>query len=133
MLAPALMCYLAQQILNFIEHIATTFANDFIDRFKNAIIFLINEKMHAKKLVKVAIILFSLNISVSECRFAPHNEQILFLHNNLLAFAFVKACFQISKSELTSFRSFTREIYDGQLFIKLKKGFNFPAMDPWVG
>ncbi|KAK6265915.1 hypothetical protein QUC31_016752 [Theobroma cacao] len=28
-------------------------------------------------------------------------------------------------------RSFVREIYDGQLFIKLKKGFDFPAMDPW--
>ncbi|GFP96183.1 synaptotagmin-3 [Phtheirospermum japonicum] len=27
--------------------------------------------------------------------------------------------------------SFLREIYDGQLFVKLKKGFNFPAMDPW--
>lgn len=27
--------------------------------------------------------------------------------------------------------SFVREIYDGQLFIKLKKGYNFPAMDPW--
>ncbi|KAI5649963.1 hypothetical protein M9H77_35968 [Catharanthus roseus] len=27
--------------------------------------------------------------------------------------------------------SFVREIYDGQLFLKLKKGFNFPAMDPW--
>ncbi|KZV15261.1 hypothetical protein F511_27543 [Dorcoceras hygrometricum] len=27
--------------------------------------------------------------------------------------------------------AFTREIYDGQLFVKLKKGFNFPAMDPW--
>ncbi|TYJ45097.1 hypothetical protein E1A91_A02G032000v1 [Gossypium mustelinum] len=27
--------------------------------------------------------------------------------------------------------SFVREIYDGQLFIKLKKGFDFPAMDPW--
>ncbi|XP_057958863.1 uncharacterized protein LOC131151613 isoform X2 [Malania oleifera] len=27
--------------------------------------------------------------------------------------------------------SFLREIYDGQLFIKLKKGFDFPAMDPW--
>ncbi|XP_075523826.1 uncharacterized protein LOC142556286 isoform X1 [Primulina tabacum] len=27
--------------------------------------------------------------------------------------------------------SFTREIYDGQLFVKLRKGFNFPAMDPW--
>ncbi|XP_016476067.2 uncharacterized protein LOC107797675 isoform X1 [Nicotiana tabacum] len=27
--------------------------------------------------------------------------------------------------------SFVREIYDGQLFIKLKKGFSFPAMDPW--
>ncbi|XP_027367473.1 uncharacterized protein LOC113873520 isoform X2 [Abrus precatorius] len=26
---------------------------------------------------------------------------------------------------------FIHEIYDGQLFIKLKKGFNFPAMDPW--
>ncbi|XVF65001.1 hypothetical protein PTKIN_Ptkin09bG0211600 [Pterospermum kingtungense] len=26
---------------------------------------------------------------------------------------------------------FVREIYDGQLFIKLKKGFDFPAMDPW--
>ncbi|KAA8527840.1 hypothetical protein F0562_035291 [Nyssa sinensis] len=26
---------------------------------------------------------------------------------------------------------FLREIYDGQLFIKLKKGLNFPAMDPW--
>jgi hypothetical protein len=26
-----------------------------------------------------------------------------------------------------------REIYDGQLFIKLKKGLNLPAMDPWVG
>ncbi|KAK4406020.1 Lipase [Sesamum angolense] len=27
--------------------------------------------------------------------------------------------------------SFLREIYDGQLFVKLKKGYNFPAMDPW--
>ncbi|KAJ8530687.1 hypothetical protein K7X08_023568 [Anisodus acutangulus] len=27
--------------------------------------------------------------------------------------------------------SFVREIYDGQLFIKLKKGLSFPAMDPW--
>ncbi|KAK6914191.1 Fungal lipase-like domain [Dillenia turbinata] len=27
--------------------------------------------------------------------------------------------------------SFIREIYDGQLFIKLKKGLHFPAMDPW--
>ncbi|XP_021725202.1 uncharacterized protein LOC110692495 isoform X2 [Chenopodium quinoa] len=27
--------------------------------------------------------------------------------------------------------SFVREIYDGQLFIKLKKGCNLPAMDPW--
>ncbi|XP_077226967.1 putative triglyceride lipase isoform X2 [Tasmannia lanceolata] len=26
---------------------------------------------------------------------------------------------------------FLREIYDGQLFVKLKKGFDFPAMDPW--
>ncbi|KAL2325960.1 hypothetical protein Fmac_025018 [Flemingia macrophylla] len=26
---------------------------------------------------------------------------------------------------------FVHEIYDGQLIIKLKKGFNFPAMDPW--
>ncbi|KAG8369747.1 hypothetical protein BUALT_Bualt14G0045900 [Buddleja alternifolia] len=28
-------------------------------------------------------------------------------------------------------QSFLREIYDGQLFIKLKKGLNLPAMDPW--
>ncbi|KAK6781129.1 hypothetical protein RDI58_023313 [Solanum bulbocastanum] len=27
--------------------------------------------------------------------------------------------------------SFVREIYDGQLFVKLKKGLNLPAMDPW--
>uniref|UniRef100_A0A161ZLY9 C2 domain-containing protein n=1 Tax=Daucus carota subsp. sativus TaxID=79200 RepID=A0A161ZLY9_DAUCS len=27
--------------------------------------------------------------------------------------------------------SFLREIYDGQLIIKLKKGSNFPALDPW--
>ncbi|GMP77666.1 hypothetical protein CsSME_00033859 [Camellia sinensis var. sinensis] len=27
--------------------------------------------------------------------------------------------------------SFLCEIYDGQLFIKLKKGLNLPAMDPW--
>ncbi|MQM18983.1 hypothetical protein Taro_051986 [Colocasia esculenta] len=27
--------------------------------------------------------------------------------------------------------SFLREVYDGQLFIKLKKGSNLPAMDPW--
>ncbi|KAJ6719322.1 hypothetical protein OIU79_007057 [Salix purpurea] len=27
--------------------------------------------------------------------------------------------------------SLVREIYDGQLFIKLKKGFDLPAMDPW--
>ncbi|KAL5066973.1 hypothetical protein RYX36_017860 [Vicia faba] len=26
---------------------------------------------------------------------------------------------------------FFRELYDGQLFIKLKKGSSFPAMDPW--
>ena len=25
-----------------------------------------------------------------------------------------------------------REVYNGQLFIKLKKGFNLPAMDPRV-
>ncbi|GAB2295340.1 hypothetical protein Dimus_029512 [Dionaea muscipula] len=28
-------------------------------------------------------------------------------------------------------KSFVREIYDGQLFIKLKKGFDFPSMDLW--
>ncbi|KAJ0549020.1 putative feruloyl esterase [Helianthus annuus] len=27
--------------------------------------------------------------------------------------------------------SFLREIYDGQLFVKLNKGYDFPAMDPW--
>ncbi|KAI3688421.1 hypothetical protein L1987_82134 [Smallanthus sonchifolius] len=27
--------------------------------------------------------------------------------------------------------SFLREIYDGQLFITLNKGYDFPAMDPW--
>ncbi|KAK4769300.1 hypothetical protein SAY86_027450 [Trapa natans] len=27
--------------------------------------------------------------------------------------------------------SFVREIYDGQLFVKLRKGINLPAMDPW--
>ncbi|KAL9683171.1 hypothetical protein QQ045_014988 [Rhodiola kirilowii] len=27
--------------------------------------------------------------------------------------------------------SFLREIYDGQLLVKLKKGMSFPAMDPW--
>ncbi|XP_047337147.1 uncharacterized protein LOC124940659 isoform X2 [Impatiens glandulifera] len=27
--------------------------------------------------------------------------------------------------------SFMREIYDGEVFIKLKKGLDFPAMDPW--
>ncbi|CAN8232287.1 unnamed protein product [Cochlearia groenlandica] len=27
--------------------------------------------------------------------------------------------------------SFVREIYDGQVFIKLKRGFDFPALDPW--
>ncbi|CAH2079347.1 unnamed protein product [Thlaspi arvense] len=27
--------------------------------------------------------------------------------------------------------SFVREVYDGQLFIKLKRGFEFPALDPW--
>ncbi|XP_057547410.1 uncharacterized protein LOC130825969 isoform X2 [Amaranthus tricolor] len=27
--------------------------------------------------------------------------------------------------------SFVREIYDGQMCIQLKKGFDFPAMDPW--
>lgn len=25
-----------------------------------------------------------------------------------------------------------REIYDGQVFVKLKKGVDLPAMDPWV-
>lgn len=42
--------------------------------------------------------------------------------------------FHIITSNLVQYtcRSFVREIYDGQLFIKLKKGFNFPAMDPWV-
>ncbi|KAJ0903439.1 putative feruloyl esterase [Helianthus annuus] len=28
-------------------------------------------------------------------------------------------------------QSFLREIYDGQLFVKLNKGYDFPAMDPW--
>ncbi|KAK2641163.1 hypothetical protein Ddye_022926 [Dipteronia dyeriana] len=32
----------------------------------------------------------------------------------------------------SSVRSFVREIYDGQLFIKLKKGINLPVMDLWV-
>ncbi|KAJ4841915.1 hypothetical protein Tsubulata_013354 [Turnera subulata] len=27
--------------------------------------------------------------------------------------------------------SFVREVYDGQLFVKLKKGVDLPAMDPW--
>ncbi|XP_013636274.1 PREDICTED: uncharacterized protein LOC106342041 isoform X1 [Brassica oleracea var. oleracea] len=27
--------------------------------------------------------------------------------------------------------SFVRQVYDGQLFIKLKRGFDFPALDPW--
>ncbi|GKA65769.1 C2 calcium-dependent membrane-targeting protein [Tanacetum coccineum] len=27
--------------------------------------------------------------------------------------------------------SFLREIYDGQLFVKVNKGYDFPAMDPW--
>ncbi|KAH9307391.1 hypothetical protein KI387_035302, partial [Taxus chinensis] len=26
---------------------------------------------------------------------------------------------------------FLHDVYDGQLFVKLKKGVNFPAMDPW--
>lgn len=25
-----------------------------------------------------------------------------------------------------------REIYDGQVFVKLKEGLDLPAMDPWV-
>ncbi|RWW16891.1 hypothetical protein GW17_00019200 [Ensete ventricosum] len=29
-------------------------------------------------------------------------------------------------------RQFLREVYDGQLRIKLKKGVDFPALDPWV-
>lgn len=29
-------------------------------------------------------------------------------------------------------RSFIREIYDGELSVKLKKGLELPAMDPWV-
>jgi hypothetical protein len=27
---------------------------------------------------------------------------------------------------------FLREVYDGQLVVKLKKGINLPALDPWV-
>jgi len=27
---------------------------------------------------------------------------------------------------------FLREVYDGQLVVKLKKGINLPAIDPWV-
>lgn len=26
---------------------------------------------------------------------------------------------------------FLREVYIGQIFIKLRKGANFPALDPW--
>lgn len=37
------------------------------------------------------------------------------------------------KFDFYACRSFVREIYDGQLFIKLKKGLDLPAMDPWVG
>ncbi|KAH0641264.1 hypothetical protein KY285_037850 [Solanum tuberosum] len=46
-------------------------------------------------------------------------------------------CKTIFLSELPKTRfmhvqlSFVREIYDGQLFVKLKKGLNLPAMDPW--
>ncbi len=29
-------------------------------------------------------------------------------------------------------RQFVREIYDGQLFVKLKGGSHFPGLDPWV-
>ncbi|KAK9180103.1 hypothetical protein WN943_029310 [Citrus x changshan-huyou] len=35
-----------------------------------------------------------------------------------------------ASEEIYSF--FVREVYNGQLFIKLKKGFNLPAMDPWL-
>ncbi|KAF3555335.1 hypothetical protein F2Q69_00015799 [Brassica cretica] len=35
-------------------------------------------------------------------------------------------CKTLSLSE-----SFVRQVYDGQLFIKLKRGFDFPALDPW--
>ncbi|MFS7914318.1 putative C2 domain superfamily protein [Helianthus anomalus] len=27
--------------------------------------------------------------------------------------------------------SFLRELYDGQFFVKLNKGYDFPTMDPW--
>ncbi|KAF3950803.1 hypothetical protein CMV_023488 [Castanea mollissima] len=30
-------------------------------------------------------------------------------------------------------RSFVRDIYDGKLLIKLKKGLDLPVLDPWVG
>ncbi|KAL0414156.1 UNVERIFIED_CONTAM: hypothetical protein Sradi_1617300 [Sesamum radiatum] len=43
----------------------------------------------------------------------------------------VTSIFLIKVKVQYSIRSFLREIYDGQLFVKLKKGFNFPAMDPW--
>lgn len=33
---------------------------------------------------------------------------------------------------LQHFSVFLREVYDGQLVVKLKKGRNLPAMDPWV-
>lgn len=29
-------------------------------------------------------------------------------------------------------RQFVREIYDGQIFIKLKNGMHFPGLDLWV-
>jgi hypothetical protein len=29
-------------------------------------------------------------------------------------------------------RHFLREVYDGQIFVKLKKGMHFPGLDLWV-
>ncbi|KAD4384133.1 hypothetical protein E3N88_24301 [Mikania micrantha] len=47
----------------------------------------------------------------------------------IIIFLCVLSCSLVIKLRFR--RSFLREIYDGQLFIKLNKGYNFPAMDPW--
>ncbi|XP_020682705.2 uncharacterized protein LOC110099777 isoform X3 [Dendrobium catenatum] len=37
----------------------------------------------------------------------------------------------VKQIQLSAKRSFLREVYDGQLYIKLLKGVDLPAMDPW--
>ncbi|KAL0456861.1 UNVERIFIED_CONTAM: hypothetical protein Slati_1025300 [Sesamum latifolium] len=75
-------------------------------------------------------------MDAAKCQTVFLSEYVVFAFINSRSMAvYVGYVWSLDLSEENSSHcrwwSFLREIYDGQLFVKLKKGFNFPAMDPW--